>query len=92
MRWPAGPFYGLGPAWADHQTSWAVQPEDVPEDEGRTNQLLYLLANLKSGALLTRYAFGDDTMGSRGFITAVTRTAWPLLRAAGLEGDSGAGL
>ena len=29
------------------------------------------------GALLTRYAFGDDTIGSRGFIAAVTRTAGP---------------
>ncbi len=29
-------------------------------------------------ALLTRYAFGDDTIGSGGFIAAVTRTAWPL--------------
>ena len=28
-------------------------------------------------ALLTRYAFGDDTIGSRGFIAAVTRTAGP---------------
>ncbi len=30
---PAGPFYGIGPAWADHKTSWAVPPEDVPKDE-----------------------------------------------------------
>ncbi len=30
---PAGPFYRLGPAWADHETSWDVLQEDVPEDE-----------------------------------------------------------
>jgi hypothetical protein len=30
---PAGPSRGLGPAWADHESSWAVPPEDVPEDE-----------------------------------------------------------
>jgi hypothetical protein len=30
-------------------------------------------------ALLTRYAYGDDTIGSRGFITAVTHTAGPRL-------------
>ncbi len=29
----AGPFYGLGPAWADHETSRAVPPEEVLEDE-----------------------------------------------------------
>jgi hypothetical protein len=28
-------------------------------------------------ALLTRYAFGDDTIGSLGFIAAVTRTTGP---------------
>ncbi len=28
-------------------------------------------------ALVTRYAFGDDTIGSRGFIAAVTQTAGP---------------
>ncbi len=33
MCGPAGPFYGLGPVWADHETSWAVPPKDVPEDE-----------------------------------------------------------
>jgi hypothetical protein len=27
--------------------------------------------------LLSRYAFGDDTIGSQGFIAAVTRTAGP---------------
>ncbi len=30
---PAGQSRGLGPAWADHKPSWAVPPEDVPEDE-----------------------------------------------------------
>ncbi len=30
-------------------------------------------------ALLSRYSFGDDTIGSRGFIAAVTRTAGPRL-------------
>ncbi len=30
---PARPSRGLGPAWADYETSWAVPPEDVPEDE-----------------------------------------------------------
>jgi hypothetical protein len=28
-------------------------------------------------ALLTRYTFGDNTIGSRGFIAAVTWTTWP---------------
>jgi hypothetical protein len=26
------PFRGLG-AWADHESSWAVPPEDIPDDE-----------------------------------------------------------
>jgi hypothetical protein len=30
---PAGPFRGLGPAWADNESSWAVPPEDLLEDE-----------------------------------------------------------
>jgi hypothetical protein len=33
MCGPAGPSHGLGPAWADNESSWAVPPEDVPEDE-----------------------------------------------------------
>ncbi len=69
MCGPAGPFYGLGPAWAEHETSWAVPQDDVPEDER---------------ALLTRYAFRDDTFGSWGFISAVSRTAGP--RSFGGEG------
>jgi hypothetical protein len=56
---PAGPCRGRGPAWADNESSWAVPPEDVPEDEPDS------------------YAFGDDTIGSRGFIATVTRTAGP---------------
>ncbi len=32
MWLPALPSHGLGPGWADHETSWAVPPEDVPED------------------------------------------------------------
>jgi hypothetical protein len=52
MRGPARPSHGLGPAWADRESSesWAVPawqpPEDVPEERTRC-------------ALLTRYAFGD---------------------------------
>jgi hypothetical protein len=30
---PAGPSRGLGPAWADHESSWAMLPEVVLEDE-----------------------------------------------------------
>jgi hypothetical protein len=30
---PAGPSRGRGPAWADNETSWAVPPKDVAEDE-----------------------------------------------------------
>ncbi len=33
MCGPAGPSRGLGPAWADNESSWAVLPEVVPEDE-----------------------------------------------------------
>jgi hypothetical protein len=33
MCCPAGQFYWLGPALADHKTSWAVPSEDVLEDE-----------------------------------------------------------
>ncbi len=29
---PAGPSRGRGPAWADNESSWAVLPENVPED------------------------------------------------------------
>ncbi len=39
----------------------------------RTNQMCS--TNQTCSALLTCYAFGDDTIGSREFITAVTRTA-----------------
>ncbi len=42
-------------------------PENVPEDPADETRC----------ALLTRYAFGDDTIRSRGFIAAVTRTAGP---------------
>ena len=53
---------------------------------GRQRVILGSAAGERSGgpggrtrcALLTRYAFGDDTIGSRGFIAAVTRTAGPL--------------
>ncbi len=30
---PVGPSRELGPAWADHKSSWAVPQEDIPEDE-----------------------------------------------------------
>ncbi len=33
MCWPVGPSDGLGSAWPDNESSWAVQPEDVPDDE-----------------------------------------------------------
>ena len=50
---------------------------------GRQQAILGSAAGGRSGgpggrtrwALLTRYAFGDDTIDSRGFIAAVTRTA-----------------
>ena len=51
---PAGPNRGRGPAWADNESSWAVLPEYPAGPGGRTRC-----------ALLTRYAFGDDTIGSR---------------------------
>jgi hypothetical protein len=52
---------------------------------GRQQVILGRAAGERSGrpggrtrcAPLTRYAFGDDTIGSRGFIAAVTRTAGP---------------
>ncbi len=52
---------------------------------GRQQAILGSAAGGRSGgpggrtrfALLTSYAFGDDTNGSRGFIAAVTRTAGP---------------
>ena len=54
---------------------------------GRQQAILGSAAGERSGgpggrtrcALLTRYAFGDDTIGSRGFIAALTRrrTAGP---------------
>ena len=50
-----------------------MPPEDIPAPGGRTGC-----------ARLTRYAFEDDTIGSRGFIAAVTRTARP--RSFGGEG------
>jgi hypothetical protein len=31
--WPPGPSRGQGPAWPDHESSWAVPPGYVPEDE-----------------------------------------------------------
>jgi hypothetical protein len=66
---PAGPPRGRGSAWADNESSWAAPPEDVPESRGPCRRTRC--------ALLPRYAFGDDTIGSRGFIAAVTRTAGP---------------
>jgi hypothetical protein len=60
---------------------------------GRQRVILGSAAGERSGgpsrrtrcALPTRYAFGDDTIGSRGFIAAVTRTTGPRpFRGAGL--------
>jgi hypothetical protein len=47
-------------------TGWADHETPRAERQGHTGW-----------ALLTRYAIGDDTIGSRGFITTITRTARP---------------
>ncbi len=46
-------------------------PENVPEEPADEPDVL------RHCALLTRFSFGDDTIGSWGFIAAVTRTAGP---------------
>jgi hypothetical protein len=38
---PAGPNRGRGPAWADNESSWAVLPENVPEDPADEPDVLY---------------------------------------------------
>jgi hypothetical protein len=38
---PAGPYRGRGPAWADNESSWAVLPENVPEDPADEPDVLY---------------------------------------------------
>jgi hypothetical protein len=38
---PAGPSRGRGPAWTDKEPSWAVPPEDVPEDPADEPDVLY---------------------------------------------------
>jgi hypothetical protein len=38
---PAGPSRGRGPAWADNESSWAVLPENVPEDPADEPDVLY---------------------------------------------------
>jgi hypothetical protein len=55
---------------------------------GRQRVILGRAAGGRSGgrtrcALLTRYAFGDDTIGSRGFIAAVTDRRAVTLRGSG---------
>ncbi len=77
----------VGPLhWPGRQRSHASAGQPGrPEGEdqlGPARAILGRAAGGRSGgrtrcALLTRYAFGDDTIGSRGFIAAVTRTAGP---------------
>ncbi len=38
---PAGPYRGRGPAWADNEPTWAVPPENVPEDPADEPDVLY---------------------------------------------------
>jgi hypothetical protein len=67
---PAWPPQGLGPALADNESSWAVPPMNVHWRHGPAPS-----GGRTRCALLTRYAFGNDTICSWRFITAVTRTA-----------------
>jgi hypothetical protein len=73
-----------GPGRQRPQAS-AGQPDRPETSLGRQRAILGRAAGGRSGgpdgrtrcALLSRCAFGDDTIGSRGFIAAVTRTAGP---------------
>ncbi len=37
---PAEPYRGRGPAWADNESTWAVLPENVPEDPADESDVL----------------------------------------------------
>jgi hypothetical protein len=76
-----GPLHGPGRQWSHASAA-------VPRTRtslGRQRVILGRAAGERSGGaggrtrcvLLTRYAFGDNTIGSRGFTAAVTRTAGP---------------
>jgi hypothetical protein len=80
-----GPLHGPGRQRSQSPSpshASAGQP-DRTEGEDQLGAILGRAARRSGGpggrtsALLTRYAFGDDTIGSRGFITAITRTTWP---------------
>jgi hypothetical protein len=78
------PGHGPGRQWS---LASAGQPGRTEGDDQHVQTTSHLghAAGERSGgpngrtrcALPTRYAFGDNTIGSRGFIAAVTRTAGP---------------
>ncbi len=79
-----GPLYGPAGNGHTHVRASRTVPR-ARTSLGRQRAILGRAAGGRSGApsgrtrwaLLTSYAFRDDTIGSRGFIAAVTRTAWP---------------